>query len=69
MVVGQPRRAEGVGHCRVTKTRDLALAVGSEKLWKVFCPAIGCPELADDARYRTNADRARNRLLRADALS
>ena len=44
-----------------TKTRDLALAVGSEKLWKVFCPAIGCPELADDPRYRTNADRARNR--------
>ena len=44
-----------------TKTRDLALAVGSEKLWKVFCPVIGCPELADDPRYRANADRARNR--------
>jgi crotonobetainyl-CoA:carnitine CoA-transferase CaiB-like acyl-CoA transferase len=44
-----------------TKTRDLALAVGSEKLWKVFCPIIGRPELADDPRYRTNADRARNR--------
>ena len=44
-----------------TKTRDLALAVGSEKLWAVFCPAIGCPELARDPRYRTNADRAKNR--------
>jgi formyl-CoA transferase/CoA:oxalate CoA-transferase len=44
-----------------TKTRDLALAVGSEKLWKVFCPVIGCPELADDPRYRRNGDRARNR--------
>ena len=44
-----------------TRTRDLALAVGSEKLWKVFCPVIGCPELAEDPRYRTNADRARNR--------
>jgi crotonobetainyl-CoA:carnitine CoA-transferase CaiB-like acyl-CoA transferase len=44
-----------------TKTRDLALAVGSEKLWKVFCPVIGRPELGDDPRYRTNADRARNR--------
>jgi crotonobetainyl-CoA:carnitine CoA-transferase CaiB-like acyl-CoA transferase len=44
-----------------TRTRDLALAVGSEKLWRVFCPAIGRPELADDPRYRTNADRARNR--------
>ena len=27
----------------------------------MFCPAIGCPELAEDPRYRTNADRARNR--------
>ena len=44
-----------------TKTRDLALAVGSEKLWKVFCPVIGAPELADDPRYRTNADRRKNR--------
>ena len=40
-----------------TKTRDLALAVGSEKLWKAFCPAIGRPEPAGDPRYRTNADR------------
>src|SRR5262247_934035 len=44
-----------------TRTRDLALAVGSEKLWKIFCPVIGRPELADDPRYRTNAERARNR--------
>jgi len=44
-----------------TKTRDLALAVGSEKLWKIFCPAIGRPELTDDPRYRTNADRVQNR--------
>src|SRR5262249_26245709 len=44
-----------------TKTRDLALAVGSEKLWKIFCPAIGCPELADDPRYRINRQRNLNR--------
>src|SRR5262247_2736468 len=44
-----------------TKSRDLALAVGSEKLWKDFCPAIGCPELANDPRYRRNADRVQNR--------
>jgi formyl-CoA transferase/CoA:oxalate CoA-transferase len=44
-----------------TRTRDLALAVGSEKLWKIFCPVIGAPELADDPRYRTNADRSRHR--------
>ena len=44
-----------------TKTRDLALAVGSEKLWKIFCPVIGCPELADDPRFRSNGERNRNR--------
>ncbi len=44
-----------------TGTRDLALAVGSEKLWKIFCPVIGCPELADDPRFRTNGERNRNR--------
>jgi crotonobetainyl-CoA:carnitine CoA-transferase CaiB-like acyl-CoA transferase len=44
-----------------TRTRDLALAVGSEKLWKIFCPVIGCPELADDPRFRSNSERNRNR--------
>ncbi len=44
-----------------TKTRDLALAVASDKQWKAFCPLVGCPELAADPRYRTNAERDRNR--------
>jgi len=44
-----------------TRTRDLALAVGSEKLWQVFCPAIGRPELLDDPRFRNNTERSRNR--------
>jgi formyl-CoA transferase/CoA:oxalate CoA-transferase len=44
-----------------TGTRDLALAVGSEKLWKIFCPVIGCPELAGDPRFRSNSERNRNR--------
>ncbi len=44
-----------------TKTVDLALAVGSEKLWKVFCPVMGRPEWADDPRYKTNPLRRKNR--------
>src|SRR6187431_358565 len=51
-----------------TRTRDLALAVGSEKLWKVFCPAIGCPELATDPRYSTNGARDANRASLVDKL-
>jgi crotonobetainyl-CoA:carnitine CoA-transferase CaiB-like acyl-CoA transferase len=44
-----------------TRTRDLALAVGSEKLWRIFCPLIGRAELLEDARFRSNAERDRNR--------
>jgi CoA:oxalate CoA-transferase len=44
-----------------TKTQDLALAVGSEKLWKDFCPLIGAPEMTDDPRWKDNAARVKNR--------
>jgi crotonobetainyl-CoA:carnitine CoA-transferase CaiB-like acyl-CoA transferase len=44
-----------------TGSRDLALAVGSEKLWKDFCPLVGAPEMATDPRWHTNAARGRNR--------
>ena len=43
-----------------TATKDIALAVGSEKLWKAFCPAIGHPELVDHPLYRTNKERTQN---------
>src|SRR5262249_50910334 len=44
-----------------TKTHDLALAVGSEKLWRDFCPLIGAPEMTDDPRFKDNGARGRNR--------
>ena len=44
-----------------TKTRDLALAVGSDKLWRTFCPLLGLEALTDDPRYATNAARNANR--------
>jgi crotonobetainyl-CoA:carnitine CoA-transferase CaiB-like acyl-CoA transferase len=44
-----------------TKTQDLALAVGSEKLWKDFCPLIGAPDMTNDARWHNNAARGKNR--------
>jgi crotonobetainyl-CoA:carnitine CoA-transferase CaiB-like acyl-CoA transferase len=44
-----------------TKTRDLALGVGNEKLWRTFCPLIGRADLASDPRYATNAARVVNR--------
>jgi len=44
-----------------TKSKDLALAVGSEKLWKDFCPLIGAPEMTDDPRWHNNGARNKNR--------
>jgi crotonobetainyl-CoA:carnitine CoA-transferase CaiB-like acyl-CoA transferase len=44
-----------------TRTRDLALAVGSDKLWKTFCPLMGLDDWMDDPRFATNRARAANR--------
>jgi len=44
-----------------TATRDLAIAVGSQKLWDIFCPAIGRPDLTRHPDYATNMGRNQNR--------
>jgi crotonobetainyl-CoA:carnitine CoA-transferase CaiB-like acyl-CoA transferase len=44
-----------------TKDIDVAIAVGSEKLWRVFGPAIGHAELVDHPAYATNSMRVKNR--------
>ena len=37
------------------------LAVGNDAQYAKFCQFAGCPELASDPRFATNADRVRNR--------
>jgi crotonobetainyl-CoA:carnitine CoA-transferase CaiB-like acyl-CoA transferase len=37
---------------------DFVIAGGNDEIWRRLCHAVGRPELADDPRYRTNADRA-----------
>ena len=44
-----------------TMDREIAIAVGSEKLWRAFCIAIGRPDLELHPDYITNAQRIRNR--------
>ena len=44
-----------------TKTRDIAVGIGSDKLWRTFCPLLGLPQMIDDPRYVTNAARNANR--------
>jgi crotonobetainyl-CoA:carnitine CoA-transferase CaiB-like acyl-CoA transferase len=38
----------------------LVIAIGSEKLWRVFCEVLGL-DIAEDPRFATNAARAENR--------
>ena len=44
-----------------TRTRDIAIGVGSDKLWRAFCPLLGLPHIAADPRFVTNAARNANR--------
>jgi crotonobetainyl-CoA:carnitine CoA-transferase CaiB-like acyl-CoA transferase len=45
-----------------TMTRDIAIGIGSDKLWRTFCPLLGLDALTDDPRYVTNAARNANRV-------
>lgn len=49
--------------------REFAIAVGSEKLWSVFCQAIERPDLEEDRNFETNAARIRNREVLEPLLS
>jgi formyl-CoA transferase/CoA:oxalate CoA-transferase len=44
-----------------TRTRDIAIGIGSDRLWQIFCPLAGLEALADDPRFRSNAARNLNR--------
>jgi crotonobetainyl-CoA:carnitine CoA-transferase CaiB-like acyl-CoA transferase len=44
-----------------TQSRDIAIGIGSDRLWRTFCPLVGLTRLADDPRYATNAARKANR--------
>src|SRR6266850_1619965 len=41
---------------------QVILACGNDNLYRKFCQAAGCPELADDARFATNGKRVEYRL-------
>jgi len=51
-----------------TRTRDIAIGIGSDKLWRTFCPLVGLAQLTDDPRYVTNARRNANRMSLVAAL-
>jgi crotonobetainyl-CoA:carnitine CoA-transferase CaiB-like acyl-CoA transferase len=44
-----------------TADGDVILACGNDNLFRKFCEAAGCAELADDARFAANGKRVENR--------
>jgi formyl-CoA transferase len=68
LVSGQPPKRYGNAHPNIVpyqpfraKDRPLALAVANPRQFRTFCELAGRPELADDPRFHTNADRLANR--------
>jgi crotonobetainyl-CoA:carnitine CoA-transferase CaiB-like acyl-CoA transferase len=68
LVSGKPPRRSGNAHPNIQPQdvfacRDgyLALAVGNDSQFEKFCVAVGHPEWAQELRFRTNAERVRNR--------
>ncbi|WP_458189036.1 CaiB/BaiF CoA transferase family protein [Haladaptatus sp. NG-WS-4] len=68
LATGDPYPRMGTAHpslapYRAFETADgwFAVAVGSEGTWEAFCDAINRPDLVDDPRFTTNADRVEHR--------
>jgi crotonobetainyl-CoA:carnitine CoA-transferase CaiB-like acyl-CoA transferase len=47
----------------------LVLGANNDRLWKRLCDSLGRPELLDDPRFKTNAERMRNLSALSDELS
>ena len=45
-----------------TADGEVIIACGNDNLYRRFCEAAGCPELAGDARFATNGKRVENRV-------
>ena len=64
---GETPKRQGNRHATIapyetftTRDGEIVIAVGNDPIWQRFCPAIGLPELAGDARFTTNKDRMEN---------
>ena len=51
-----------------TAAGELVLAVGTDRQFGALCGVVGAPELADDPRFATNAERVRHREALREAL-
>ena len=76
LLTGAPPRRLGNRHPNLAPYETFESAdgpvivgVGSESLWRVFCRSIGRAELAEEPRFRTNADRVAHYAALREVLS
>ncbi|WP_337997269.1 CaiB/BaiF CoA-transferase family protein [Oleispirillum naphthae] len=69
LVSGKAPGRQGSAHDSIPTYRSfqcgdgkaIVVTANNEKMWAGLCRTIGCPELVEDPRFLTNADRFRNR--------
>lgn len=76
LVSGEEPRRYGNAHPNIVPYQafeaadgPMIVAVGNERQFTALCAAVGRPEWAEDPRFRTNADRLRNRKALVEALA
>ena len=76
LATGHEPKRMGSGHPAIvpyqafpTADGDFILGCANDGLWRRMCPAIGCKDLTDDPRFKTNTDRVRNRQELVEILS
>lgn len=75
LVSGEPPRRLGNSHATVvpygvfpTSDGHMIIATGNDSQYRALCNVLNVAVLVDDARFRTNADRVKNRQALADLL-
>ena len=68
LATGEPPTRSGNVHPNIvpyqpfhTRDGDVIIACGNDNLFRKFCEVADCRHLAEDPRFKTNADRVRNR--------
>jgi crotonobetainyl-CoA:carnitine CoA-transferase CaiB-like acyl-CoA transferase len=69
LVSGEVPGPQGRGHASIPTYRsftcsdgvDIVVAANTEKMWQALCQALGLGSLADEPRFRTNAERFEHR--------
>lgn len=68
--LGSATAASAPNQCfRAQDQKDIAITAETDAQWLGFCEAIQKPELASDERFKTNADRVKNREVLAELLA